>query len=124
MRNLVIKIGSSIITNENGLDEQWLNQLSRDVLSIKAAGYRPVIVSSGAVAAGRIKLGIANRIRDITMKQAAAAIGQSSLMWAYERVFGVYDVKVAQILLTSDVFSDRRRYINTRNTVTALLNLD
>ncbi|MCG6553042.1 MAG: glutamate 5-kinase [Candidatus Magnetominusculus sp. LBB02] len=121
VETIVIKIGSSIITTPEGLNETIINRLARDISALCHSGHQAIIVSSGAVAAGRGKLGIEGPIRDINIKQAAAAAGQSSLVWAYERAFGAYNKKVAQVLLTRDVFSDRRRYLNARNTLKTLL---
>ncbi|MBF0338707.1 MAG: glutamate 5-kinase [Nitrospirae bacterium] len=121
---LVIKIGSNIITDEGGLSQSRINALASDISALHSTGYATVVVSSGAVAAGRSKLGIRGRIQDINLKQAAAAVGQSSLVLAYERAFGAHGKKVAQVLLTRDVFSDRKRYINGKNTLVTLLSLD
>jgi len=122
MRRLVIKIGSNILTSENnGLDLERIASLADDISRVKDAGYEVVIVSSGAVAAGMKKLGLKEKPRDIILKQASAAVGQSSLMWAYEKCFNTHGKKVAQILLTRDDFSDRKRYINSRNTLITLL---
>ncbi|MBF0517929.1 MAG: glutamate 5-kinase [Nitrospirae bacterium] len=124
MEIIVIKIGSSIITTPNGLNEAVINRIAADISTLCGQGRQTIIVSSGAVAAGRGKLGIEGPITDISVKQAAAAAGQSSLVWAYEKAFGSYDKKVAQVLLTRDVFSDRRRYLNARNTLKALLDFN
>ncbi|WP_420266212.1 glutamate 5-kinase [Candidatus Magnetominusculus dajiuhuensis] len=121
METIVIKIGSSIITTPEGLNEAVINHLARDISALCDIGHQTIIVSSGAVAAGRGKLGIEGPINDINIKQAAAAAGQSSLVWAYERAFGLYNKKVAQVLLTRDVFSIRQRYLNARNTLRILL---
>ncbi len=122
MKRLVIKIGSNILADDKeGLDIKRITSIAGDVAAIRTEGYEVIIVSSGAVAAGMRKLGLRTRPKDIRLKQAAAAVGQSSLMWAYERSFGEHSVKVAQVLLTGDDFSDRKRYINSKNTLLALL---
>ena len=122
MRRLVIKIGSNILTSENnGLDLERIASLADDISRVKDAGHEVVIVSSGAVAAGMKKLDLKEKPRDIILKQASAAVGQSTLMWAYEKCFSTHGKKVAQILLTRDDFSDRKRYINSRNTLITLL---
>lgn len=121
---VVIKIGSSIITSDRGLNKKQISHISKSVSDIQDMGYGVVLVSSGAVSAGRVKLGLKGRIQDITLKQAAAAIGQSSLVWAYEQEFSEkFNKKVAQILLTRNVFSNRQRYINVKNTLLRLLSL-
>lgn len=122
MKRLVVKIGSNILTDErNGLDVRRISSIARDIADLHNTGYGIALVSSGAIAAGVGKLGLKEKPRDIKVKQAAAAIGQSSLMWAYEKSFGEFGKKVAQVLLTRDDFSDRKRYINSRNTLTTLL---
>ena len=122
MGRLVVKIGSNILADEKeGLNTKRISSIARDIAELHNAGYDVVIVSSGAIAAGMKKLGLKEKPRDIKLKQAAAAIGQSSLMWAYEKSFGDYGKKVAQVLLTRDDFSDRKRYINSKNTLLTLL---
>ena len=101
-----------------------LKAIAKDISDIIDRGAEVVIVSSGAIAAGLKKLGLKGKPKDIMLKQAAAAIGQSSLMWAYERSFAEFDNKVAQILLTRDVITDRTRYINAKNTLITLINRD
>ncbi|MDA8168731.1 MAG: glutamate 5-kinase [Nitrospiraceae bacterium] len=120
---LVIKIGSNILAPKGVLDENRMRSIASDIARISAAGHEAVLVSSGAVAAGIGKLGLKKKPSDIQLKQAVAAVGQSALMWAYEKVFGETGKKVAQILLTRDVFTDRARYINSRNTIITLLGL-
>lgn len=122
MKRLVVKIGSNILAEKGaGLDTRRISSIARDISALHDGGYDIVVVSSGAVAAGMRKLGLKERPRDIKLKQAAAAIGQSNLIWAYERSFGDYGKKVAQVLLTRDDFSDRKRYINSKNTLLTLL---
>ena len=122
MKRLVVKIGSNILADgKEGLDTKRISSLACDISELHNMGCDVVIVSSGAVAAGMRKLGLKEKPRDIKLKQAAAAIGQSNLIWAYERSFGEYGKKVAQVLLTRDDFSDRKRYINSKNTLLTLL---
>ena len=122
MKRLVVKIGSNILADGmEGLDTKRISSIARDISELQDKGYDIVIVSSGAVAAGMRKLGLREKPRDVKIKQAAAAIGQSNLMWAYERSFGGYGKKVAQVLLTRDDFSDRKRYINSKNTLMTLI---
>lgn len=121
-KRIVIKIGSNILTDKKtGLDANRISAISADVCEIIKMGFQAILVSSGAVAAGMYKLGLKEKPKDIQLKQAAAAIGQSSLIRAYEKSFGVYEKKVAQILLTREDFSDRKRYINSKNTLLTLL---
>ncbi len=122
MKRLVIKIGSNILASaEQGLNTKRLHSIVKDISSAVDTGCEAVIVSSGAVAAGLKKLNLKKKPDDIKLKQAAAAIGQSSLMWAYEQNFAEFDKKVAQVLLTRDDISDRLRYINAKNTLLTLI---
>jgi glutamate 5-kinase len=121
-KRIIVKIGSNILSGaREGLDTKRISSIAGDVAAVKGLGYEVVIVSSGAVAAGMHKLGMKERPRDIKLKQAAAAVGQSGLMWAYEKGFGEYSIKVAQVLLTREDLSDRKRYINSKNTLQVLL---
>lgn len=122
MKRLVIKIGSNILASANrGLNTIRLHSIAKDISEIADRGLETVIVSSGAIAAGLKKLGLKEKPKDIRLKQAAAAIGQSSLMWAYERSFADFNRKVAQILLTRDDVTNRLRYINVKNTLFTLM---
>jgi glutamate 5-kinase len=122
MKRLVVKIGSNILADgKEGLDTKRISSIACEIAELHDMGYDIVLVSSGAIAAGMGKLSLKEKPRDIKLKQAVAAIGQSSLMWAYERSFGDYRKKVAQVLLTRDDLSDRKRYINSKNTLLTLL---
>ena len=122
-RVIVIKVGSNIITSEEGLDESRIAAVARAVWRASQLVYACAVVSSGAIAAGRRKLNLTGRSMDIKLKQASAAVGQSSLIRTYEKKFAMHKVKVAQILITRDAFDDRRRYINARNTFLVLFSL-
>ncbi|MBI5639148.1 MAG: glutamate 5-kinase [Nitrospirae bacterium] len=122
MKRLVVKIGSNILSDEKeGLDTKRISSIASDIVELQGMGYEVVIVSSGAVAAGMRKLGLKQKPKEIKLKQAAAAVGQSSLMWAYERSFAEHGKKVGQVLLTREDVSDRKRYINAKNTLLTLL---
>jgi len=119
---ILLKVGSNILTRgAAGLNVQRIAALARDISVVKGMGHEVILVSSGAVAAGMTKMGLKKYPHDIRIKQAVAAVGQSSLMWAYEKYFGARDIGVAQILLTRDDFKDRNRYLNAKNTITSLL---
>jgi glutamate 5-kinase len=122
---LVIKIGSNIVADTaGGLNTRRMRSLALVMAEVQDLGHQVTVVSSGAVAAGMRKLGMRQRPRDIKLKQAAAAVGQSALMWAYERSFAPHGRKVAQVLLTRDGLSDRRMYLNAKNTLLTLLDHD
>ena len=121
VRRIVIKIGSGVISDETGLDHARIDSICQDILDLRRRGFEVVVVSSGAVAAGKGALGIAGRPQTIPLKQAAAAIGQSRLMRTYKEAFLPAGVTVAQVLLTRDDLANRRRYLNARNTLMTLL---
>lgn len=122
IKRIVIKIGSRVLTAENGgLDADFLDSLSRDIARLREKGCEVVVVSSGAIAAGISALGLPERPKTIPQKQAAAAVGQSKLIQAYEEAFIHQNLKVAQVLLTSDDLADRLRFLNARSTLDALL---
>ncbi len=125
-RRVVIKVGSAVLTNiEEGLDQDRIERLAADISSISGQGREVIIVSSGAIAAGLAKLGLKKKKNmPLSLKQAAAALGQSGLMWAYEKTFAEHGRKVAQVLLTREDLSNRTRFLNARNTLQTLLDYD
>ena len=122
-RRVVIKVGSAVLTGAGeGLDQKRIEQLAGEVASLMDRGHEVVLVSSGAIAAGLAKLGLKKvKGMPLPLKQAAAAVGQSGLMWMYEKTFGTHGKKVAQILLTREDLSNRTRFLNARNTLQTLL---
>lgn len=125
VKRIVLKIGSGVLAlPQGGLDESMIREIAVSVKHLKEKGYEVVIVSSGAILAGIGRLKLKDRPRDIPTRQAAAAIGQSQLMWFYEKQFSHHQMGVAQILLTHDDLSNRRRYINAKNTMETLLRHD
>ncbi len=123
-RRIVVKVGSSILASvEKGLHHEVFSHLAKEISELKRQGYEIVLVSSGAIAAGMEKLGYKTRPQSITQKQATAAVGQSRLMNIYENYFSRHQQMVAQILLTHDDLSHRRRFLNARNTLLTLLEL-
>jgi len=121
---VIIKIGSSILTDKNGsLSESIFENLSQEISKIKSKNIEVIVVSSGAIASGMKKLGLTERPTEISMKQAIAAAGQSTLIWNYERAFSKFNQNVAQILLTLDGLLDRKRFLNARKTLTTVLSM-
>jgi glutamate 5-kinase len=119
---IVVKLGTSSITGgSTHLVPSRLVELARQVVQLHGAGRELIIVTSGAIAAGRERLGFPQLPKDLPAKQMLAAVGQPRLMALYEEVFGLYDLSIAQVLLTRADLADRRRYLNSRNTLTALL---
>ncbi len=120
----VVKVGSALLTNNGeGLDLQAIIRLVDQIELLLKADKEVVLVSSGAVAAGIRKLGLKGRPDKIHQLQAAAAVGQMSLVQAYETQFQKYQRQTAQILLTHDDLSNRKRYLNARNTLLTLIEM-
>ncbi len=122
---MVIKFGTNLLTGgTRHLDLQMMASLVEQVARLYQEAREVIIVSSGAIAAGREKLGLDDRNRrDIPFKQTLAAVGQSCLMHTYEKLFGKHDIVVAQALLTKRDLSHRAGYLNGRNTLLSLLDL-
>jgi len=121
VRRAVVKIGSNVLAGPSGLRRERVRALAAEIATLAAGGRQIVVVSSGAVAAGAVRLG--PRRSRIEWRQAAAAVGQIGLMAAYERAFAAHERHVAQVLLTHADLADRRRYLNARHTLRALLDL-
>jgi glutamate 5-kinase len=121
VRRVVVKVGSNVLAGEKGLRLARVRGLAADVATLMAAGRQVVLVSSGAVAAGAGRLG--PRRPGLEWRQAAAAVGQPALMAAYTRAFARHDRVTAQVLLTHADLAERRRHLNARHTLRALLDL-
>jgi len=122
LRRLVIKIGSTLLVDEqNRLDRNWLDNLADDIDVLRHVGHQVLIVSSGAVAIGSQVLGINPRRSRLEELQAAAAAGQVHLVHAYQEALLRHDIKAAQILLTPDDTEVKRRFLNARGTLEKLL---
>lgn len=121
VKKVVIKIGSGVLTGENGLDLNIIEQLVDEMVDLKKRGYQVVIVTSGAIASGKHRMGITGPLKSMPQKQAAAAIGQSRLMRVYSNAFGKHGIYVAQILLTMNDLTDRQRFLNIRNTLSTIM---
>ena len=121
---IVAKFGTSLLTGGSDcLDQEIMSSLVAQVAQLHRQGLELIIVSSGAIASGRYKLGLSEKIKGIPFKQVLASVGQSRLMYTYEQLFGQHDVTVAQALLTRADLADRAGYLNARNTLLALLEL-
>lgn len=118
---VVVKVGSAVLTSEDGLDLRVINRLADQISLLHDRDVDIILVSSGAVAAGCKVLSQCRAKSDLVYKQATSAIGQSRLMHAYDEVFGRYKKITAQILLTKDDLNSRERFINARNTMLQLL---
>jgi glutamate 5-kinase len=122
LRRVVVKVGSGLIADPvRGPDPARIGPLAAELAETMAAGVEVALVTSGAIAAGTARLALGRRPRSIPEKQAAAAVGQASLVWHYEQACAAHGVRVAQVLLTQEDVSHRTRYLNARNTLITLL---
>src|SRR6266404_2686957 len=124
-RRIVVKVGSALLVDSDTgrINRAWLETLVEDLLRLRKRGQRVILVSSGAIALGRRRLGLKHGVLRLEESQAAAAVGQIRLAHAYKELLEGCDVTVAQVLLTLEDSERRRRYLNARATLEALLAL-
>ena len=123
-RRLVVKVGSALLVGKDGaLNRKWLDALAGELAERRNAGQHVVVVSSGAIALGRAALGLGDGILRLEQAQAAAALGQTHLVRAWEEALQPHGLRTAQVLLTLDDTQTRRRYLNGRSTLETLLGL-
>ncbi len=123
-RRIIAKFGTNLLTaGTDRLDLEVMATLVGQVARLHQQGLEVIIVSSGAIAAGRQKLGLPKEAKDVASRQVMAAVGQNALVQSYEQLFGWHGITVAQTLLTKHDLSDRLGYLNARNTLLALLEL-
>ena len=121
-KRVVVKVGTSTLTYENGrLNLRRIETLVRVLSDIKNSGKELILVTSGAIGVGTGQLGLKERPKDVVGKQAAAAVGQCELMYSYDKQFSTYGHVTAQVLLTLDVVEDEQRKRNVVNTINRLL---
>ena len=120
---IVVKIGSALLVDRatGDIHWPWLESLAQDVAALAAGGREILLVSSGAIALGRGRLGLPKRVLALEESQAAASVGQIALARAYSEILGTHGFIAAQVLLTLDDTEDRRRYLNARATLATLL---
>ncbi|MDP3044510.1 MAG: glutamate 5-kinase, partial [Bacillota bacterium] len=120
--HIVVKVGTSSLAYDSGkLNLACIENLVRQMADLHNQGRKVILVTSGAIGAGAGKIGLKSRPRTIPEKQACAAVGQGMLLHMYEKIFSEYGITVGQVLLTREDFADRRRFLNARNTLRALL---
>jgi len=123
-QRIVIKIGSSLLTDHGrGLDRDAIAGWVKQIAELTGEGRQLLLVSSGSVAEGMVRLGWKQRPHQLCELQAAASVGQMGLVQTYESLFQQYQLHTGQVLLTHEDLSDRKRYLNARNTLLALLRL-
>jgi glutamate 5-kinase len=123
-KRMVIKIGTNLLSRQDGIDKGYVSKIAGQLGEIKARNIQPLLVTSGAIGMGAGELGISRRVEGIKMRQACAAIGQPLLMHTYREAFQKAGLKTAQVLITREVLNNRKSYINLRNSVETLLGLD
>lgn len=121
LRRIVVKVGSNVLTCPEGLNLPVIDALSHQMMQLERSGQEVILVSSGAMAAGVRKLAIDRRPEAIPARQAVAAVGQAGLILTWEKALARHGKKVAQILLTAEDMTSRKRYLNARNTLNTLL---
>ena len=124
-RTVVIKVGSALLVDDknNTINQSWLAGISQDIAALQASGASVIVVSSGAIALGSLNLAISQKKLQLEEKQAAAAAGQVTLAHAWMTALATHNIQTAQILLSPDDTETRRRHLNARATITALLSL-
>ncbi len=123
VKRIVIKIGTNTLTKDGGIDREYFGLVALQVKSLVDSGRQVVIVTSGAIGMGAGQLRLAGKPREMKMRQACAAIGQPLIMQEYREAFGRHGVVVAQALLTAEVLTNRKTYLNLRNAIETLLGL-
>ena len=123
-RRIVVKVGSALVTNDgHGLDHRAIARWAKQIAQLHAMGKEVILVSSGAIAEGMLRLGWTERPKHVYALQAAAAVGQMGLVQAYEEHFREHKIQTAQVLLTHQNLADREQYLNARATLRELLRL-
>jgi glutamate 5-kinase len=121
-KKIVVKVGSNVITRSNGeVNHDLLASLCSQLAALRQSGYSPLLVSSGAVAAGRGRFHLEKKTDMVTQRQLLAAVGQTHLMNTYSRLLQVHHITCAQVLVTKEDFRDRRHYLNMRNCLEGML---
>lgn len=124
VKRVVVKLGSSLLTNDGrGLDGRAIGSWVDQLVGLMSRGIEPIVVSSGAVAEGMVRLGWHERPTELHELQAAASVGQSGLVQCWESHFSRHGIRSAQVLLTHDDLSSRRRYLNARNSLHTLTDM-
>lgn len=121
VKRVLVKVGTGTLTGADGLDLAIIEQLVDEIAGFEKQGFQFVMVSSGAIASGKHRMGIRGKLKSLPEKQAAASIGQGRLMRVYSNAFGRHDLYVAQLLLTMSDLTDRTRFLNIRNTLSVLM---
>ena len=123
VKRIVVKVGTNLLTDENGINEERIKGICSQLADLKNMGYQVILVSSGAIGMGAKVLKHTNPVVHIPLRQAFAAIGNPMLMSAYQRELDKYNIIAAQVLITKSVLNNRKSYVNLRSSVSTLLAL-
>jgi glutamate 5-kinase len=122
-KRIVIKIGTNTLSKDGGIDAVYVSRVAKQVAEIKSSGKEVLIISSGAIGMGAGRLGLSGMVKDLKKRQGCAAIGQPLLMAQYRRSFSKFGIEIGQVLLTAEVLSNRKTYLNLKNAVETLLKM-
>ena len=124
-KRIVVKIGSALLTHKTeAINKTIVERLANEIAALSKKGVEVILVSSGAIASGRIALNMSDNIHDVSLKQVLAAVGQGLLLQLYEQTFNTHDIRIAQALLTRHDMEERLGYLNVRNTLLKLIELN
>ena len=124
-KRIVVKIGSALLTHKTeAINKTIVERLANEIAALSKKGIEVILVSSGAIASGRIALNMSDNIHDVSLKQVLAAVGQGLLLQLYEQTFNTHDIRIAQALLTRHDMEERLGYLNVRNTLLKLIELN
>ena len=123
IKRIVVKVGTNVLSCESGINEAMITKLAREISALVNSGRQVILVTSGAIGMGARALNIQKKVKEVKLRQALAAVGQSILMHHYQKAFGEYDLNVGQVLLTSSIMNNRKYYVNLKNSVETLLSM-
>ena len=124
VKRVVIKVGTNVLSRDGAVDEAFLGVIARQITALRQTGRQVILVTSGAIGMGAGALELAKPPKPVKLRQACAAVGQGILMHAYRQAFAESHQQVAQVLLTNAILSNRKQYVNLKNSVETLLGLD
>lgn len=124
MAKIVVKIGTNTLSGKTGVDREFMENLADQIHRLRREGHKIMLVSSGAIGAGSRRMGVTKRVTNVSLRQAYAAIGQPLLMNCYHEAFRRFDIPIAQVLVTREIFNNRESYLNVRRAVDTLINMD
>ncbi|MBN2511081.1 MAG: glutamate 5-kinase, partial [Spirochaetales bacterium] len=123
IKRIVVKVGTNILSDAESIDRAFIESIAGQIQDLRAQSLQVILVSSGAIGMGAKELGIPSSVKEIPMRQACAAIGQPLLMHAYREAFKKRGIIISQVLLTSEILSNRHTFLNLRNSMDTLLKL-